>query len=99
MDDTYLLIIWEEVPEDTDLYLVPWNVYLDNQKVIDEAAGHAINNVDGDAALGLMRLVYTAKNGGDDCTGLLDQYKLSDEDKLKPFCANIQKVVLSGFIL
>ena len=99
MDDRKLLIIWEEVPENTYLYLVPWEVYLENQKVIDGGAGHFVHHEDDDGAVELYKLISTAEAGDDSCIGTLDHYRLSDEDKRKPVSANIQKVVLSGFVL
>jgi hypothetical protein len=94
----FCLIIWEEVPNDTDLFLIPWNVYAENQEVVDAAAGHFINHENDECVLGLMRLIYTAKNGGEDCIGIFDQYKMSNEDKHKPISAPIQRVIWSGFI-
>jgi hypothetical protein len=103
MDNTFSLVIWEIVPDDTNLYLIPNNVITDDlRRVLEGAHGKFINQDDDvedtdKLQYALMDADPTYEIEHKEYLGLFVDYCVSD--KSKPIVANITHVYLTGFIL
>lgn len=102
MANTYSLLIWETVPEETDLYLIPNDVITDGLRNVLEGAHHKFINQDDDVdntnkvSVALTNNPEYASEQYKQYLGLFVDYKVIDS---KPVSANITNVYLTGFIL
>jgi hypothetical protein len=103
--NTYLLIIWEEVPESTSLYLIPSkDLTKEEVDTFHLCHGHFINLVDtpedAEKALQEVNLWLSPGYVSKDLTepeGKFHKYKIHKEDGY--LRADIKQVVLCGFML
>ena len=98
---SYALLIWEEVPEETKLYLIPNEVAEKYESFLKDAHNNLINTVGWEEHPGLFFLNTALGDevpepGYEEHLGVLRQYKVDTAD---PLTENITKVYLSGFIL
>lgn len=99
-----VLLIWEEIPEDTKLYLI--NDPTEEQlKMLEQACNKYINFDDVNEAMDYICAALTAKEYKDD-PGVIDSVKnksvisIWDECKVTaPLDGPIDKVYLSGFYM
>lgn len=99
----YTLLVWEEVPEETKMYLIPNEVAIKYEGFLRSAHGHLINTVDDDQYPGLKFLNTALSDnewsdtGFEQYRGLLKDYKV---DMTNPILdKTITAVFHSGFIL
>lgn len=101
----YTLLIWEEVPETTKLYLIPNQVVDEYRPHFEDAHNHMINQVGWENNDGL-RFLNTAlseapdgepEKGFEQYLGIFAKYKVSLDKPLTK--QNITAVYHSGFLL
>lgn len=95
---TYTLLIWEQVPDDTFLYLIPNNLADQYRHFLVEAHQHLINSSEMNDGMKFLNTALSKENpeeGFEKYQGVLLHYKTQEriEDK------HITHVYLSGFVL
>ena len=101
------LLIWEEVPDATKLYVIPNNVAEPRRELLDQAHGHLINDSNWDSNPGLLFLSSALMDASEDSApGEFQPYLVSSTEasRLTPGMtpikgAHITHVVFSGFLL
>lgn len=99
----YVLLVWEEVPEKTVLFLLPQDKAKEWEKFLVEAHNKLINADDMNDGLRFLNTAIasedgTAEDGFEEYLGVLSQYKW--EDNNKPILdKDIVAVYVSGFVL
>lgn len=104
MNAVSVLLIWEEVPEDTKLYVIPNDVAEKYRHYLTEAHGNMINHTGWENNKGLLFLNTAladqgdgvAEKGFEEYLGIFARYKVSLESPLKN--QNITTVYHSGFL-
>jgi hypothetical protein len=100
MDNTYTLLVWELVPEDTDLYLIPNEIADQYREYFVAAHNKQINCDDMNDGLRFLNTALgedTAEENFEDYLGLFVEYK---QKKSVPLTNQlITNVYLSGFVL
>jgi hypothetical protein len=105
------LLIWEEVPENTKLYLIPNEIVEKYKEHLDQAHGHMINEEGWDENPGLK--VLSAALMGDDegevdegfeeFRGVFTEYLAHDTsagEPIKPLTdVNVTAIYFSGFMM
>jgi hypothetical protein len=99
------LLIWEEVPETTKLYVIPNQVADEYRPHFDDAHNHMINQQGWENNNGLLFLNTAlsdapdgiAEKGFEQYLGIFAKYKVSIDSPLKD--QNITAVYHSGFLL
>lgn len=104
-----ILLIWERVPDDTDLYIIPSEVATPFTKYLDEAHGKIINVDEYSDGLKFLNTALMTVEGNPDPLfeepsepgfeehrSIFAQYKQNSET---PIVAQIEKVYLSGFCM
>lgn len=97
-----VLLIWEEVPENTKLYLIPSDVASKYESYLKSAHGHFINASDWEEYEGLFFLntalgEEAPEEGFEDCLGIFRQYEVSTDQPITG--ETITAVYFSGFLL
>jgi hypothetical protein len=97
-----VLLVWEEVPEETKLYLIPGEVAEKYEGFLKDAHGNYINTVGWEDHHGLFFLntalgEEVPEKGYEEYLGVLRDYKVDSSAPLTD--ANITTVYVSGFIL
>lgn len=105
---SHTLLIWEMVPEETRMYLIP-NVVLTEEHIafLNEAQGHMISGTDATDNNGLQFLNQALSDeewvdGFEQYRGLFRKYEVpTDENNRLPALVNqtITRVYFAGFIL
>lgn len=98
----YTLLVWELVPEETQMFLIPNEVAIKYEGFLRNAHGHLINAVDCDKYPGLKFLNTAlgdeyAEPGFEEHLGVFRQYKVNMKEPLVN--QHITAVYFSGFIL
>jgi hypothetical protein len=101
----YTLLIWQTLPESTDLYLIPNDKLSEEQfKYLHEAQNKMINADDMNDGLRFLNTALAenyAEEGFDKYKGCLREYKWEDNSEAitdRPWIV-ITNVFLSGFVL
>lgn len=101
-----VLLIWEEIPEETKLYLIPSDMAIKYKGFLESAHGNYINTVDWENHPGLMFLNAALSEEGSsegieepyvEYLGVLAKYKVDVKHPL--YKQTITEVYLAGFIL
>jgi hypothetical protein len=97
-----VLLVWEEVPEETKLYLIPGDVAAKYEHFLKDAHNNYINTVGWEDHPGLFFLntalgEEVPEAGYEDHLGVLRDYKVDSSTPITD--ADITSVYVSGFIL
>lgn len=98
-----VLLIWEMIPEETHLYLIPMEVYESNpdfEKYFVEAHNKFINNCDMNDGLRFLNTALSKTDpeaGFEKYLGIFIEYRWDEKTPINH--KNIQGVYLSGFVL
>jgi hypothetical protein len=97
---SHTLLIWEKVPEDTEMYLIPNEVFDLYEGYMKEAQNHFINSDNMNEGMAFLNTALgeeEAEAGMCEYLGIFRQYKVSVKEPLLD--KNITAVYLSGFVL
>lgn len=97
---TYTLLIWEVVPERTEIYLIPSDVAKQYQRFLEEAHSRYINYDDLSEGLSFLNTALSekyAEGGFEEHLGKFVPYKVDTSAPLTG--THITDVIISGFAL